>query len=102
MLEQIEKLNDTIRDAEKNRLKDEKDIIKDWYADGSKYDISPYHDEWNIYVARSDETYFSVIVEAKQDSSVGDYYDVSFTAHTWYTQTGKEISLSDVFPEEDG
>ncbi len=101
LLKQIDKINDTVRDAEKERLEKEQETIDEWNA-SHEYDISPYHDEWNIYVARSDETYFSVLSESMQESSVGDFNSYTFKGYTYYTDSGKEIKLSDMLKDEDG
>ena len=101
LLKQIDKINTEIRDGEKERLENEENTITEWNA-SHEYDIAPYHDEWNIYVTRSDETYFSVLYESEQDSYVGDLNQYSFKGYTYYTDSGKEIKLSDMLKDEDG
>lgn len=95
----IKKMNKVIEEAEQDRLEEEKKIISGW---DNPSDLEAFHDEWNIYVTRSDEKYFSVVTEQRQDSLVGDLTDVDYTGYNWDTETGEEIELSDILKDEDG
>lgn len=98
----INSLNKDIESAREDRFSDEAEILSDWYASGNEYAPSAFNDEWNVYVTRSDEKYFSAVEEQRQDSMVGDFVDIHYTGYNWDTESGKEITLSDILKDEDG
>lgn len=99
---QIKLMNSDIKNARDERFSNEAEILSDWYASGNEYAPEAFRDEWNVYVTRSDEKYFSALVEQEQDSMVGDFIDKHYKGYNWDTESGKEITLSDILKDEDG
>ena len=55
---------------------------------------------WNTYLRRCDERYLSFVNECR-NSGTFDFDAISYLAHSYYVNSGKEIELTDIIADED-
>lgn len=55
---------------------------------------------WNTYLRRCDDRYLSFVNECR-NSGTFDFDAISYLAHSYYVDSGKEIELTDIIADED-
>ena len=95
----LKALNQSALDDQKSVIDENKEYAEQEYA--SNPDMVEYTFDWDILVARSDETVLSMAV--MESSYLGGAHPFGATiGKTYDTQTGKELSLKDVVSDYDG
>ncbi|MBR4768492.1 MAG: DUF3298 domain-containing protein, partial [Lachnospiraceae bacterium] len=97
-------VNDLIATDEGNLfmsdVKSLQDISDEDYQEAYEDDRLPLKAHWNIYLRRADSKVTSLVVQNILESSF-DYDRVQYTGYNYLSETGEELSLSDIVADED-
>ena len=94
LTESLEKARDEILAKQKAAWDDEQKKIKE-------DERMAYEESWNTYLRRADDDVVSFVNEYCTVGQFDDGYYTSFIGHSFYTDSGKEISLTDIVADEE-
>jgi len=94
-------LADSLKDAREEIISKHEAAWDDEIKSVNENSFGTYDDSWNTYVRRADDSVVSFVNECcTVDEYEGGYY-TTYIAHSYYTDSGKEIKLTDIVDDED-
>lgn len=94
LADSLEKAREEILSKQKAAWDDEQKKIKE-------DDRMAYEESWNTYLRRADDDVVSFVNEYCTVGQFDDGYYTSYIAHSYYTDSGKEIRLTDIVTDID-